>query len=141
MSRLLGRANVKRRNAEIDYQHMGEDDCNVDDCCYNLQQCIELTLKYIVQINGERYVENHDLRAQLNKLDSMGVSGPEEERIRHMASTLNSWEAESRYRESFFATLQDVDEAREIADALIQYASGLVEETDSGMTAFPEDGV
>ena len=127
MSKLLARAHVKRINAENDYRRISEDDAFLDDCCYNLQQTIEFCLKYIVEMNGENYAENHDVRAQLNKLRSLGVVLPFFEEVRHLASTLNSWEAESRYNDSFIAVIEDVEEARALADRILVYCDGMVE--------------
>ena len=127
MSKLLARARIKRINAENDYRHISEDDAYLDDCCYNLQQTIEFCLKYIVELNGENYVENHDVRAQLNKLKSTGVILPFTDDIRSLASVLNSWEAETRYNDNFTSVIEDVDEARLLADKLLEYCEGLVE--------------
>ena len=128
MSKLLARARVKRENAEHNYIRIGIDDAYLDDCCYNLQQCIEFCLKYIVEMNGEHYVESHDIRAQLNKLKGLGVTLPFEPQLRYMASTLNSWEAESRYNDEFTAVLEDVEEARTLASEALAYCDGLVTE-------------
>ncbi len=127
MSKLLARAKVKRVNAENDYRNIGTDDAYLDDCCYNLQQSIELGLKYIIEMNGEEYVETHDIRAQLNKLRSMGIYLNFAENLRMMASTLNSWETESRYNDNFTSLIEDVKEARALADLIIEYCDGLVE--------------
>ena len=132
MSKLLARAHVKRINAENDYKRIGEDDAFLDDCCYNLQQVVEFTLKYIVELNGENYAENHDVRAQLNKLRAMGVELPFGDQVRHLASTLNSWEAESRYSDSFTSVIEDIDEVRSLADQLLAYCDGLVEVVGEG---------
>jgi len=128
MSKLLARAKVKRVNAENDYTMLGVDDAYVDDCCYNLQQSIELALKYLVEINGENYVENHDIRAQLNKLRDIGVNLPFFDELRHMAVTLNSWEADTRYNDNFTALIEDIDDARVVADKLIEYCDSQVSE-------------
>lgn len=128
MSKLLARAKVKRENAEHDYHRLSVDDAFVDDCCYNLQQAIEMSLKYIVEMNGENYVENHDVRAQLNKLRDMEVDFPYARDVRHMAATLNSWQTESRYNDSFVGLIEDIDDARAIADEIIEYCEGLVTE-------------
>lgn len=66
MSKLLRRAKTKYNNAQNSFSRIAEDDAYADDCYYNLQQCIEFTLKYLIEVNGKRYVENHDIRAQLN---------------------------------------------------------------------------
>ena len=128
MSKLLARAHVKFRNAEFDYTNIGTDDAFLDDCCYNLQQCIELALKYIVEMNGENYVENHDVRSQLNKLKTMDVELPFFSSIRRLASTLNDWEAESRYNDDFTALIEDVEDARRLAREMLQYCDSLVQE-------------
>ena len=73
MSKLYERALVKLENAENGYKKISQNDAYLDDCCYNLQQSIEMMLKYCVEMSGESYVENHDIRAQINKLDKKGV--------------------------------------------------------------------
>ena len=128
MSKLLARAKVKRANAENDYRNLASDDAYLDDCCNCMQQAIEFALKYIVEMNGENYVENHDVRAQINKLRALGVELPFFEELRHMASTLNSWEVDSRYNDDFTAVLEDVSDARRLADEIISYADSLVRE-------------
>lgn len=128
MSKLLARAKVKLVNAENDYYKLSNDDAYVDDCCYNLQQTIEYCLKYIVEMNGENYVENHDVRAQLNKLDSLSVDLPFKQDIRNLATTINSWEAESRYNDDFTALKEDIDDAKKLANEMIKYCDGLVSE-------------
>ena len=127
MSKLLARAKVKYKNALNDYYQLSLDDAYVDDCCYNLQQCIEYCLKYIVELNGENYIENHDVRAQLNKLKELDVKLPFEEEIRKNASLLNSWEAESRYNDDFIALVEDINDIKELANKIIEYSDSLVE--------------
>lgn len=127
MSKLLARAKVKLINAKNDYYNLSIDDAYADDCCYNLQQTIEYCLKYMVEMNGENYVENHDIRAQLNKLDNLNVKLKCFDDIRHIATTLNDWQTQTRYNDDFIATKQDIDEALAIAEKLISYCDDLVE--------------
>ena len=128
MSRLLSRAKVKLENAENSYKKMDIDDAYVDECCYNLQQAIEMGLKAVVELNGLDIAENHDLRANLNVLNKNGIKIEMEKDIRIMASTLYSWETEARYKDSFTAVVDDIEDARKIAKNLISYASSLIEE-------------
>ena len=130
MSRLLSRAKVKLENAENSYKKMDIDDAYVDECCYNLQQTIEMGLKAIVELNGLIIAENHDLRANLNILNNNGIEIPSQQDIRRMASTLYSWETETRYRDSFTAVFEDVEDARNIAKEVLKYADNLVEESE-----------
>lgn len=128
MSKLLARAKVKFINAQNDYYRLSEDDAYADDCCYNLQQTIEYCLKYIVEINGENYVESHDLRAQLNKLKNMNIDLPFADDARHLASTINSWEVETRYNDDFIALKDDIDEVIPLAGKIIDYCDKLITE-------------
>ncbi len=126
MSKLLARAKTKRFNAENCYYKMGVDDAYVDDCCFNLQQAIELSLKYLVEMHGENYIENHDIRAQMKKLKELNAFIPCEKELRLLASTINSWETETRYNENFMALVEDIDDVRKIADEVIKYCDSLV---------------
>ena len=126
MSKLLARAKAKKFNADNSYNYISVDDAYVDECCFNLQQTIEFCLKYLVEINGEYYSENHDIRAQMNILKSLGKFIPCEEKLRLMASTINSWEVETRCNDNFVALLEDIDEVRIIATELIDYCEKLV---------------
>lgn len=125
MSKLFKRAKVQLSLADDCYRRFSEDDAYVDACCYCLQQSIELSLKYIVELHGEDYAENHDLRANLNKLARMEISIPMVEELRRMSSTLYSWATESRYRDSFIALTTDIDLAREIAISLVDYINSI----------------
>ena len=127
MSKLLARARVKLENAERNYIKIGQDDAYLDDCCYNLQQAVELGLKYIIEMQGENYPETHDIRAQLNKIRSLDIELPWADDIRHLASTVNGWEAESRYNDDFTSLIEDVDEVLDIARQLLRYCGRFVQ--------------
>ena len=62
----------------------------------------------------------------MNKLKSLGKFIPCEEKLRLMASTINSWEVETRCNDNFVALLEDIDEVRIIATELIDYCEKLV---------------
>lgn len=126
MSKLLARAKAKLFSAENSYNYISLDDAYVDECCFNLQQSIEFALKYLVEMNGEHFVENHDIRAQINKLKKLDVYIPCEEKLRYLASTINSWEVETRYNDNFVALLEDIEDVRKIASELIDYCDSLV---------------
>lgn len=130
MSKLLARARVKLENAERSYIKIGQDDAYLDDCCYNLQQALELGLKYIIEMQGENYPETHDIRAQLNKIRSLDMDLPWADDIRHLASTINGWEAESRYNDDFTSVIEDVDEVLDIARQLLRYCGRFVQVLD-----------
>ena len=130
MSKLLARAKAKKFNVENSFNFMSLDDAYIDECCFNLQQAIEFSLKYLVEINGENYIENHDIRAQINKLKKMDKYIPCEEKLRLLASTINSWEVETRYNDNFVALYEDIVEVKEIMNQLITYCESLTTYTE-----------
>ena len=129
MSKLYERAKVKLENAKNSYVKIQLNDAYMDDCCFNLEQTIEMMLKYCVEMAGETYVENHDIRAQINRLGNLQNEIPDLEKLRLMAPVINEWEGKSRCSESFTATLQDIQEVMELAEALNNYCSGLVKDS------------
>ena len=138
MSKLYKRSKVQLSIATECYKHFATDDAYIDACCYSLQQSIELSLKYIVELHGEEYAENHDIRANLNKLELIGIVLPNVKELRAMASTLYSWETESRYNDDFIALISDIDDALKLAQELVAYADGLVsQERINEIPAFP----
>lgn len=126
MSRLLSRAKANYLMAEYIYTKVGEDDVYMDSCCYSLSQTIELALKFIVEMTGNNYAENHDIRANLNILQRASFGLPFEAELRDKAKLLYEWEAESRYKESFVAAYADVDEVRVLAKKVLDFAEGLI---------------
>lgn len=126
MSKLLSRAEVSLENAEHNFSRIHIDDCYLDACCYNLQQSIEFSLKFLVEMTGQQYAENHDIRANINILNRAGYHVSFEKELRNMASTLYSWETESRYKEAFVAVIEDVEEAFIYAKAILNEARGKI---------------
>ena len=121
MSKLLARAKAKKFSADNSYNFISVDDAYIDECCFNLQQVIEFCLKYLVEMSGEKYIENHDIRAQINTLKRLNKFIPCEDKLRQMASTLNSWAVETRYNDNFVALFEDIIDAKAIAEELIEY--------------------
>ena len=126
MSRLLSRAKANYLMAEYIYTRVGEDDVYMDSCCYSLSQTIELALKFIVEMTGNNYAENHDIRANLNILSRASFELPFESELRNKAKLLYEWETESRYKESFVAAYADVDEVRALAKDILDFAESLI---------------
>lgn len=126
MSKLLSRAKVALENAEHNYKLVHEDDCFLDACCYNLQQSIEFSLKFLVEMTGQKYAENHDIRANINILNRVDYHISYETEIRNIASTLYSWETESRYKDAFVAVIADVEDAFVYAKAVLDEAQSKI---------------
>lgn len=138
MSKLLSRSKISLEHAKTDYLKINTNDCYMDSCCFHLQQAIEFLLKGIVEMNGAAYAENHDVRANLNILNRIGVEIPCEKELRVLASTLYSWETESRYKDSFIAATKDIDEVFEIAEKLSNYTFSLINSITVEEAEFPD---
>lgn len=138
MSKLLSRSKISLEHAKTDYLKINTNDCYIDSCCFHLQQAIEFLLKGIVEMNGAAYAENHDVRANLNILNRIGVEIPCEKELRVLASTLYSWETESRYKDSFIAATKDIDEVFEIAEKLSNYTFSLINTLTVEEAEFPD---
>lgn len=138
MSKLFSIAKINLEHARADYQKLATDDCYLETCCFSLQQSIEFLLKGIVELHGETYAQNHDIRANLNILHRIDVQIPYEKEIRGMANTLYQWETESRYKDSFMAAVADVEEAFIYAQALLECALNNIEINDVQEEKFPD---
>lgn len=138
MSKLLSRSKISLEHAKSDYAKIDSHDCYLDSCCFHLQQSIEFLLKAIVEMNGAQYAENHDIRANLNILNRLNVDIPCEKELRNMASTLYSWETESRYKEGFIAAVKDIDEVMGIAENLIDFVCSQIKSVSIEENDFPD---
>lgn len=137
MSKLTSRAKVSFEHAQSDYLKIYEEDAYMDSCCFHLQQTIEFLLKAIVELNGLRYAENHDIRANLNILNRENISLPQEKELRSKADILYKWETESRYKDSFLAAVKDIEEVMTIAKVLFSHIESMLSERVCVETEFP----
>ncbi len=140
MSKLISHGKVRLVSARSLYSRSKTEpdmsDYYIDMCCFDYQQSMEFLLKGIVELLGEKYVTNHDLRANLNKISSIQTDNPEIigilkelgptfDLIRQNASTFNEWETKSRYEETFTAVSKDIELADEICQKLDECSSKL----------------
>lgn len=73
MSKLYSRAKVRLHSAANNWKMREEDAAYIDATCFDLQQSIEFSLNALIKLHEGDYVQNHDLRAQLNKLAKLNV--------------------------------------------------------------------
>ena len=139
MSKLFSLAKINFEHAVSDFRHLSEDDCYLESCCFGLQQSLEFLLNGIVELNGERFAENHDIRSNLNILHRVNVQIPYEKELRQMANTLYQWETESRYKDSFIAAIADVEEVMAYAEGLLEYVSEQIRPDHAEEKPFPDN--
>lgn len=126
MSQVLSRAKVALKIAEYCKSNLGEEDAFLDSMCFNIQQALWFALNALMELNGKRYITNHDIRAQLNTLDRLGVSVPHAQELKNMVITINAWEAESKYVDSFLAVVSDVELVMSYTKDIISFAEQFV---------------
>ena len=131
MSKLLRRAKARFESAKLQYSRISEDDAYLDMCCFDLQQVLEFTLKFIVEISGSKYKVGHNLLLQLADIDRLGIEIPDKSFYLSNASLFNTWETQTRYFDDFTAVMSLVDETVQKIPALLDFADSLVGKEDS----------
>lgn len=99
------------------------DELYLDICCYHIQQAIEKVLKCAIELKGVEYPFTHSISSLYKTYTDAGW--PEMRDLRMMAGTLTDWESSSHYKDSFTATLSQLDDAtgiyNELENSLLQY--------------------
>lgn len=93
------------------------DEMYLDVCCYHTQQAIEKLLKCSIELKGVNYEFTHSITKLYSQYVSAGWD--EIEILELMAGTITDWEARSRYKESFVATVKQLNTAKGLYDELL----------------------
>lgn len=93
------------------------DEMYLDVCCYHTQQAIEKLLKCSIELKGVNYEFTHSITKLYSQYVSAGWD--EIEILELMAGTITDWEASSRYKESFVATVKQLNTAKGLYDELL----------------------
>lgn len=93
------------------------DEMYLDVCCYHAQQAIEKLLKCSIELKGVNYEFTHSITKLYSQYVSAGWD--EIEILELMAGTITDWEASSRYKESFVATVKQLNTAKGLYDELL----------------------
>lgn len=109
------------------------DELYLDVCCYHTQQAIEKLLKCSIELKGVAY----ELTNSITKLYTQYVSvgWDEIEMLELMSGTLTDWEASSGYKESFVATVKQLEAAKGLYEILFnrlrEYLNNSAKKLDS----------
>lgn len=125
MSKLLNRAITKLDGAEMAWSKRNVDDAYVDAACFNIQQAMEIALKYLIELSGNSYPRSHHIEALISVLDSIGVSASQIDAIRNKAAMYSTWESDSMYLDDFVVLPSDVLEAFQLTKDLIEYVKSI----------------
>jgi HEPN domain-containing protein len=86
------------------------DEAFLNDTAYNLQQCVEMTLKAFLECVGVTVPETHQLRKLINMSRDNGSPVIITDWIREHAGEITEWEAETRYNFDYYLELHFVQE-------------------------------
>lgn len=78
---------------------------------YHLQQAVELSIKYTLELNGVVYPNVHRIEDLLRIAKSSNVDLHINEYIKEHDALLSSWEANTRYIIGFLVELEKIDKA------------------------------
>lgn len=85
---------------------------------YHLQQSVELTIKYILEMNGIEYPKSHDIEQLIRLANRNNVNLFLTEYIEEHSEMFSSWEAKTRYILNYRLEEKKINKA---IDALEKY--------------------
>jgi HEPN domain-containing protein len=111
---LLDRAKADLSTAEMVIDS-GGDDVTVDIAAYHCQQCVEKTVKFLIQMQGDSFAPSHETYAYLEDLKDETIK----EKVRRIAFTIDAWSNQIRYHHSIISNKRAVVEVLDICRELI----------------------
>lgn len=123
MTTLLDRAKDKLDTVMYKSKHTTYDDAMCDNMCFDIQQCIEFTLKWKLEQIGIQYPKTHDLRSLCDLLEESGVSVYSVANLSDRADSITKWETTSRYGNGVLSNKYSVDIAIKICEDLLIFVS------------------
>lgn len=93
---------------------------------YHLQQSVELSLKYTLEMNGVSYPNVHRIEDLIRLAKNNNINLHINEYIKEHDALLSSWEANTRYIIGYLVELEKIDKAIEelekyLKDLILQY--------------------
>lgn len=124
--------------ARVLYDSAMNDELFISDISYNLQQCVEKTLKAFLEIKGVTVPNTHRITKLIKMSKDNGSEVVITDWIIQNKEMLENWEATSRYELEFYTEIQEVKEALdEIKDFL--NLNGLTYKKDIELTEEMEE--
>lgn len=114
------------KSALRDYQY---DELFVREVAYNLQQCVEKTLKAFLECVGVTVPQTHKISKLIRMSTDNGSSVIITDWLQEHCERLEAWEADSRYDIDFYVEIQIVEEALQEIEKFLK-VNGLSYEKD-----------
>lgn len=131
MGNMLGRSYVFRENAIQNMGKVADDECYMDVACFNMQQSLELLLKFIIEDRGMQAPKTHDICDLLVFVKTAGFVYSKYDALYEMGDTLTKWETRSRYGSGIISTIEKL---RDVYKHIVQLEDEYKEFSDKGGT-------
>lgn len=128
MSNLFVRSKARFDLAAAAWKHKKNDEGYLELVCFDVQQSMEFTLKYILECNGIKYPRTHDIKRLIKLLEEEGNCPNEVKALKENADDYTKWEADSRYDDDFMETVSVIDDALTKLRTLIKYTESTYEQ-------------
>ena len=123
-------------------ESMGEDERYLTEVGYHLQQAVEQTIKYLLEMQGVSYAFSHDITYLIRLAEENDADICLTEYIDEHSEMLSSWEANTRYVLNYTLELRKVDAAIENIEAYLDKVSEKIRqelEEENGDKENPND--
>lgn len=120
---LLDLSKRQYKTATLLYKEYPSDDGIINDVAYHLQQCVELCIKYILDIENISYPWHHDIGELLRLVPPYHFKPFKE--ISNISDEITSLETNTRYVQGYRASLEIVKTVFSLAQAMLQEVSNI----------------
>ena len=110
---LLHRAITSCNAAQLLREHLDIDELFLNQIAYNIQQAYEMTIKYVLELNGVAYPKTHDLDQLIRIANENKVDLLLNEYLDEHSEMISQWEAKSRYVMGYLVECRKIDRAME----------------------------
>ena len=107
------------------------DDVDIDVCAYHCQQCIEKTVKFLIELEGKEYSARHDMDVVLEDLSDENAV----RLVQSVMTRVDLWISSTRYGSSIMSNKKQVEEVLRVCEQLIKIAESKIPNTEDVSSA------
>lgn len=102
LSVLLLKAKTKVKSVDLVMSYLEDTQFNFSsEICFSIQQILEFTIKYVLEVKGVKYRRTHDIAYLFDLLSSVCELSDVAIQLRNIADEITTWEESALYDESF----------------------------------------
>ena len=124
MSVLLLNAKTKIKAVDLTIDYLEDTQFNFSsEICFNIQQILEFTIKYVLEVKCVEYRRSHDIEYLFDLLSSVCELSDVAIQLRNVANKITKWETSSRCDEGFIAEPYTIRETYNLVKMFYQEVS------------------